>query len=270
MKKILCPTDFSDTAHNAIAYAAKFAQATGYELTLFHLQSLFDLAPAEIISGQPVLTVSNELEALREEVSKTFKIPCDAIVEPSLRKLSSVIHDRAEEYDLIIMGSNGADDLNQFFFGSNAYKAAIHTKTPLLLIPKDYVYSEIRKIIYAFDYLQKRDLPLNKLIPFAKKLKCEITVLQVMEEARSEDADEELQELQTIIRNFYADDVLLKYATVRSADTAQGINSYISRMRPDLLAVCSIHMNFIQRLFHKSVIKNIAATSDCPVFIFHE
>jgi len=270
MKKILCPTDFSDTAHNAIAYAAKFAQATGSELTLFHVQSLFELIPAEIITGKTLLTVSKELEAQSDEVSKTFKIPCDAIVEPSFRRLSTVIHDRAEEYDLIIMGSNGPDDLNQFFFGSNTYNAAIGTRTPLLLIPKDYVYSEITKIVYAFDYLRKRELPLNRLIAFASLLKCQITVLQVMEEAHSEAADEELKELQTIIRNFYADDVQLKYDAVRSADIAQSINSYIFKEQPDAVAVCSVHMNLIQRLFHKSVIKNLAATSNCPVFIFHE
>ena len=91
-----------------------------------------------------------------------------------------------------------------------------------------------------------------------------------MEEARSEFAEEELKELQTIFRNFYADDVILKFDTIHGADTAQSINSYISKVDPDLMAVCSIHMNSIQRLFHKSVIKNIAATSSCPVFIFHE
>ena len=270
MKKILCPTDFSDTANNAIAYAAKFAQTTGDELTLFHVQSLFDLIPAEIITGKALLTLTQELKAQSDEVSKTFNVPCDAIVEPSFRKLSSIIHDRAKEYDLIIMGSNGPDDLNQFFFGSNTYNAAIGTQTPLLLIPRDYIYSEIRKIVYAFDYLRKRELPLNTLIAFAGRLKCEIKVLQVMEEAHSADADEELNELQTIIRNFYADDIQLKYDTVRSADVAQSINSYISKEQPDALAVCSLHMNMIQRLFHHSVIKRIAATSNCPLFIFHE
>jgi hypothetical protein len=38
MKKILCPTDFSDTAHNAIAYAAKlkYTAATNYPVFIFH------------------------------------------------------------------------------------------------------------------------------------------------------------------------------------------------------------------------------------------
>jgi hypothetical protein len=45
MKKILCPTDFSETAHNAIAYAAKLAKATNCELTLLNVQSMFDFTP---------------------------------------------------------------------------------------------------------------------------------------------------------------------------------------------------------------------------------
>lgn len=42
MKKILCPTDFSETAQNAIAYAAKLAQTTEAMLVLFNVQSIFD------------------------------------------------------------------------------------------------------------------------------------------------------------------------------------------------------------------------------------
>ncbi len=269
MKKILCPTDFSDTAHNAIAYAAKFAQASGYSLTLFHVESLFDLIPAEIITGKALVAVSNELEAQSDEVSKAFKIPCHAIVEPSFRKLSSVIQNRAGEYDIIIMGTSGPGDLNKFFFGSQAYNAALSTMTPMRVIPKNYVYSEIRKVVYAFDYLRKGELPIKGLNSVAQILKSEITVLQVMEESRSENADVELMELQTTIRN-YTNDIMLKFDTIRSSDIAKSIHSYISKVQPDALAVCSVHMNFIQRLFHRSVIKNITAISNCPVLIFHE
>jgi nucleotide-binding universal stress UspA family protein len=270
MKKILCPTDFSDTAHNAIAYAAKFAHAAGYELILFHVQSLFDQVPAEILSGEALLAVVQDLKAQSYEVSKTFKISCEAVIEPSFRKLSSIIQEKAAHYELIVMGSNGPDNLSQLSFGSNAYKAAIGSNTPLLMIPVDCVYSEIKKIVCAFDYMRNDKLSIGKLIPFAKLFGAEITVLQVMEKSPSEDADIELKELQAIIRNSVDEDVPLRFDTIRSNEVAQSIHNYMSSERPDVLAVCAIHMNFVQRVFHTSVIKNIMATSNCPVLIFHQ
>jgi nucleotide-binding universal stress UspA family protein len=272
MKKILCPTDFSKAAHNAIAYAAKFAQATNSELTLLNVQSLFDFTPMELFQGKEasLATVAAQLEAQSLEVEKVFKILCYAEVEPTIRKLSAVIHDKAQQYDLIVMGSNGADDLYQFFGGSNAYNAAIKSETPMLIIPSACGYSKINSMVYAFDYLRERNLPLKKLIPFIKTTNCELTVLQVMEEAYSKEAEDELKELQFIISSYHGDEIKYKYDTIQSSEKGRAINSYISRNQPDALAMCSKHRNLVSAIFHKSVIKNVSAVSDYPLYVFHD
>ena len=90
-----------------------------------------------------------------------------------------------------------------------------------------------------------------------------------MEEAYSKEAEDDLKQLQFIIRNLYGDDLNFSYDTIRSSDVAQSINSYILRQRPDVLALCSVHRNFVERIFHKSVIKNISAICSYPVFVFH-
>jgi nucleotide-binding universal stress UspA family protein len=272
MKKILCPTDFSETAHNAIAYAAKLAQTTNCELTLLNVQSMFDLTPVEIIRGKDMTlaSVAEQLNAQSREITKAFKISCYAEVEPSFSKLSSIIHEKAKGYDLIVMGTDGPDDLYQLFGGSNTYNAIVKSETPLLLVPAGYTYSEIETMVYAYDYLRERNLPLTRLVPFVKAVNCKLTVLQVMEEAYSKDAEHDLKELQFIIRSFYGDDLNYEYDTIRSSEIARSIDLYIHRNQPDALALCSVHRNLIQGIFHKSIIKNISTISDYPVFVFHQ
>lgn len=270
MKKILCPTDFSEAAQNAIAYAAKLTQAMAGELTLLNVQSVFDLTPAEMVRGKS-LTVASAAQLLEEEsqqISKAFRISCTSIVEPSASRLSTIIHDKGKAYDLIVMGSDGPDDLYQFFSGSNTYNAILHSETPVVLIPSGYVYSEIKTMVYAFDYLRERDLPMSRLAPLVKALKCELTILEVMEDAFSKVAENDLKRTQEILQNFYGDDVKFTFDTIRSDDIAPSINSYILRNQPDALALCSIHRNFLQRLFHKSVIKSLTAYCNYPVFVF--
>lgn len=138
-----------------------------------------------------------------------------------------------------------------------------------MVIPAGYVYSEIKRMVYAFDYLKERSLPLTRMIPWIKALGCQLTILQVMEEAYSKEAEDDLKELQFIIRNLYGDDMHFSYDTIRSSDVALSINSYILREQPDVLALCSVHRNFAERMFHKSVIKNISAICSYPVFVFH-
>lgn len=271
MKKILCPTDFSDAAHGAIAYAAKLAHVTGSDLTLLHVQSLFDLTPVELVRGKEMIVagVRESLEAQSREVTKTFKISCYADVQSSFTKLSNVISSKGKDFDLIVMGSDGPDDLYQFLGGSNTYNAITNTQLPVMVIPAGYVYSEIKKMVYAFDYLRERSLPLARMIPWIKALGCQLTILQVIEEAYSKEAEDDLKELQFIIRNLYGDDLNFSYDTIRSSDVAQSINSYILRNQPDALALCSIHRNLVERIFHRSVIKNISAICSYPVFVFH-
>ncbi len=127
MKKILCPTDFSEASLNAIGYAAKFAQQCDSELVLFNIQSIFSLPPGELLTKDPptVEKARHTLEAQALEVTTAFNVSCYGEVQVSDDTLSSVISNRSEEFDLIIMGTNGPEDLYQFFFGKNTIKGLL-------------------------------------------------------------------------------------------------------------------------------------------------
>lgn len=272
MKKILCPTDFSATSYNATTYAAKLAQVTNCDLTLLNVQSLFDFTPVEFVTGKQftLKATAERLEAQCKEVSNVFKISCTAQVEPTYNKLSSVISEHSQHYDLVVMGSNGPDDLYQFFFGTNTYHALTKTNTPILLIPEGTLYSEIKVVIYAFDYLRERKLPIEPLLKFTRSLRSELTVLQVMEEARSKEADDDLRELQFILKNQPDGKLPVNFDTIRASAVAQSIDTYIQKKQPDVLALCTRHRNIIEKVFHKSIIKDISAVCSYPLFVFHE
>jgi nucleotide-binding universal stress UspA family protein len=271
MKKILCPTDFSDTAQTAIAYAAKLAQAMQAELTLLNVQSLFDLKPVELIKGKE-MAIAGAVERLESEciqISKAFKISCYADVEPSNKALSTVIAAKGKAYDLIVMGSDGPDDVYEFFGGSNTYNALEKSETPMLVIPAGYLYSQINRMVYAYDYLHGGTIPLAGLIPFVRALDIELTVLEVLQDEYRKSTEEHLIEEQAKIKYLYGDDLNVKYDAIRSGEIAQGINSYMLRHQPDALALCTHHRNFLARLFHKSITQNLTSFSSYPVYVFH-
>jgi nucleotide-binding universal stress UspA family protein len=272
MKKILCPTDFSEAAINGIAYAAKLAQSGNYEVTLLNVQSKFDITPHDLLQGrgERLNLVAHELEEQSKEVAKAFHIPCYAEIEQTLLPLSTVISEKADDYDLIVMGSNGADDLLQLFTGSNTYNTVLHTSTPLLIIPCNYVYSKPQKVVYAFNYLENATLPISPLISFLRPLESELTILQVMEEAISKDAEEDLYDVQRTIRRVLTSDVAFNFETIYANHAAEGINDFVVSHEADMLALCIVHRNMVERLFHKSVLKKISAISKVPVYVFHE
>jgi len=270
MKKILCPTDFSYAAQNAVAYAAELAHETNSSLTLLHVSSLLHESGNKILHGknEAMAGVADQLEIGSRQVSKTFKINCHAELKSGTPVLNDIIHLAGQEYDLIVMGSNGTDNLYQYFFGSNAYNVALKSEIPLLLIPAESSYSKIGRIVYAFDYLKRRTVPLLRFIPVVKALQAELTVLEVITDKAVVRTDNQRGTFENLVKKFYEDDLHLQYETVYAKNVANAIDRHMQQKKYDALALCSVHHNIIHRLFHTSVIKYISAICHYPVFIF--
>ncbi|ELR70144.1 universal stress protein [Fulvivirga imtechensis AK7] len=272
MKKILCPTDFTDTAHNAIAYAAKFAQANEAQLIIFNVQSVFDISPVEIIKGhsEAVDFVRRNLEAQALEVAKEFNISCYGEVEVSNTPLSSIISDRGKEFDLIIMGTNGTDDLYQFFMGSNTYNVIRKSSIPVLLIPADCGYSAVDLVVYAYDYVHKGVPALNQLTSLLRPFNSRVCVLQVLDGNYTQEMEVEVREQQALLRDLFEDKQDVIFDLIHSGELSESIHRYVLRNKADILALSIHHYSLMESIFHKSLTKKISSIADYPVLVFHE
>jgi len=271
MKKILCPTDFSDCAQNATAYAAKLAHSIGAELILLNVQPRESSLPLALPGGRSAKAEAYQklLEEQSYEISRTFKISCYAEVQPSSMSLSRTIAYKANDYDLLVMGTDGADDFLQFLSGSNSYNAVVEATVPAIIVPGGCIYSEIKELVFAFDYLRTRKVSTSQLIPFVKSLDARLTILQIVEEVKSEYLDTDLLELQQILTNSYGEQITLRFDTVRSSSISKSIKEYVQKNNPDVLAICSLHRSFLGNLFHKSVFKELSSVLSFPAFVFH-
>lgn len=271
MRTILCPTDFSETALHTIAYAGKFAKATGSDLTLLNVQSLFALTASEAVWGKEmtIQAANDRLEQQCREVARVFKISCFPEVDTSIRSLSSVIAERAAGFDLIIIGTSGTQDYYHAFFGSNAYRVVKESSVPVLLLPTGTGYQDVSTVVLAFDYWEEHGLPVIQLAKWAKILGSNIRVLQVARSNYSRELEINLQELQRSIKESHSD-VSIEFDTIYSDEVGESIHDYMLTHEADMLALCSIHHGFAEKIFHKSVIKKVAEMAKYPIFVFHQ
>jgi nucleotide-binding universal stress UspA family protein len=271
MLKILCPTDFSEPAINAMQFAAKYAQATDAELVLFNVQSVFNVTPIEMVRGKAptMAAINDQLEDQCRQISQTFKISCYPEVELSGRGLVSVIDEKSAGFDLIIMGTSGVSDYYEFFTGSDTYKVIKGTATPVLLVPKECAYGPISKIVYAVDLQKAENFPLQKLMAWATLLKSEIKILQIVKSHYDPKKGAEIKRSHAEIEDFYGEVVPISFEIIWSDEIASSIHSYMVRTESDSLALCTRHHGFIEGLFHKNVTRMISAIAIYPVFVFH-
>lgn len=269
-KSILCPVDFSATADHAVATAAKLAQKCGAQLDLFNIHSVRDMNPSELLWGSSlkVAATTNQLEALALEISRVYKISCYGNVRTSNHSLPQVISDVGSDYDLIVMGTNGADNVYDTFFGTNSYQVAKESTVPVLLLPPNYEYESLSSMVFAMDYFHELATPPVQLIKWADLLGTRITVLQIMTEEYLHRHDEKLNSDQQIIKQVL-DKKHQNFKTIYSDRPIEGITDFISAHACDVLALCFRHHSLMQKLFHKNVVKNLCAITPCPLFIFH-
>jgi nucleotide-binding universal stress UspA family protein len=263
MNKILFPTDFSESANNALAYAAKFASDNEAELVLYNAN--------KILQPLSLDTSHEKLNDVAREVRNSYNISCSTVLEPAAISWSNLVGAEAREYDLIIMGTNGADDLIQFFTGSNAFNVILKSNVPLLIIPLEYTDTKVSNAVYAFDYYKEQKLPVKQLLPWLKANNNNaITVLQVIRESSRSLIAKDLMRIQRELG--YTEALIeLKFDSVfSSADLALSINQYMIKTNSTALCLCTQKRNFFEGLFHKSVIKHITAIASYPLYVFHQ
>jgi nucleotide-binding universal stress UspA family protein len=141
LKRILLPTDFSESARHALTYATSFAREYKAEVLLLHVvenltvgyaSDLFPVPMAEVfdeISGYAKV----ELGKLATEVRTKGITVREQVVQgkPSLEILRIA---REEAVDMIVLGTHGKGLLDQALFGSTAERVLRKSPCPVLTV----------------------------------------------------------------------------------------------------------------------------------------
>jgi len=142
IKKIIVPTDFSDSSRNAIKYASSFAKKFKASISLIYV-----IEPIVIgLDGGsiPILTDISTKEKLEDEL----KVICKEDISPSVKTAINVNIGKPfieiiefaekEDADLIIIATHGHTGIEHLLFGSTAEKVVRKASCPVLSI-KDNV-----------------------------------------------------------------------------------------------------------------------------------
>lgn len=142
LKKILCPTDFSDPSMKALKVAVEWAETFSAELLILHV-----IAPVPVVTAPPAPTAFDiglyrkELEKAANQSLKDIvenKISADITVKPMVLQgqAPDEIVKAAEEnnVDLIVTSTHGTTGWRHLVFGSVAEKVVRSSTCPVLSI----------------------------------------------------------------------------------------------------------------------------------------
>ncbi len=272
MKNILVPVDFSDTSKNAFQYALAYAEKTQADIHLLHVfNSPLDVAnPAILLSlGEQEERINESLKKMitdhlptQSNVSVTFEAKLGFAVD-ELIKLSST-----DEVDLIIMGTMGEHIALEKVFGTVSSDVSQKASCPVMLIPPNIKFGEIKDILFASDYTATEGQVLDNILKFAKTFDSALHFVHVNNQPDSLDTSPE----ELIFEKVFASkdpDTPMYFAEVNDISVVDGLNKYIQNHQIDLLTVVTQKRSFWERIFHKSTTKRMVLNSEIPLLVLH-
>jgi nucleotide-binding universal stress UspA family protein len=144
MKKVLVPTDFSDSARHALTYGISFAREYGAELVLLHVVENITVGYASDLFPVPMAEVFQEISGYaKAELAKLAALARERgvatvaeIVVQGKPSAEIIRHAAENAVDMIVLGTHGKGMLDQALFGSTTERVVRRAPCPVLTVRK--------------------------------------------------------------------------------------------------------------------------------------
>lgn len=278
MKKILFPTDFSETANNAFVYALHLAHSIGAEIYVLHTYEMPVLSTTS--AGQPELIQNvynsielNNFENYKKEVPKLRKIAEDLNLHDikltflfeegiMLSILKRIIVE--EKINFIVMGTNGNSGFEKKLLGSNTVHVIENIDIPILSVPRKAEFKRLNHFGFATMLRDSDKAGLHQIIKIADSLNADVRVLHVMRKENPQT----LQVLDQWKAEF--NDSNVSFHTVLNERLDESVFFFIDDQLIDVMCIVRRHLNFFEKFFTSSLSKQLSYHSDVPVLVLKE
>ena len=141
LKKVLVPTDFSESARHALTYGISFAREYEAELTLLHVVENLTVGYASDLFPVPMAEVFQEISGYaKAELAKlgtearAKNVTVEEVVVQGKPSAEIMRFARETEVDMIVLGTHGKGMLDQALFGSTTERVVRRAPCPVLTV----------------------------------------------------------------------------------------------------------------------------------------
>lgn len=237
-----------------------------YELPIIHEMPSKSNFPNAI--GRKQKELSEILQDWCEEIKEEYAIPCGYFVGTSIESLEKTLahYTDGKNFDLMIAGTNGIDNMHQFFFGTNSYRIIKEVECPVMIIPEGYSFKKVDNIVFATDYsLSDAKLAKGLIRTFDSK----ITFLHL-----SKKESETSKEVFRAFKDLFEDEADLNYRfhfeRLVYSDKLDGLVEKMIEKEADMVIMSTHHRNWFEDLFHKSFTRKVLDGIQIPALVFHQ
>lgn len=275
MKNILVPTDFSETAKNALKFAIKIAHPLKNKIILFHTERPILIANEIGMYAYPEIDEESNNLILNEKMDELLSIinandlEGEKIIQSGLLVDNIVELTETKPIDLIVTGTHGAKGLEAFVYGTNSDSIFEKVKCPVLIVPAEAKYHGIKKIMYATDFEFGDIHELEKISKLARIFNAQIVVTHINPNADEFEKEQETMDWFSEIGDSTIPYKNIVYKLIYDKNVTEALENAIKDLNIDILCMSIVERDFFENIFSKSNIKEMEFHSTIPLMAIH-
>jgi|GEM_PF-260390 len=266
IRKILCPTDFSEAGNNAIAYAAKVAKIFSAELVLLNVRVMAQVGPPRSSDnyGAALQKAEETLKALVKEISRAYRISCTSEVKLTMQAFNRIIGEAGDLDTIIVIGSNGAETIDQSIFGSNTYRIVKKAACPVWLVPEKWEYGTPDNLLFIFSDDISEEMKSAR--PFFEFYQPNLTFLKISKQVLT---NIKLAVVKEELRKQLPKGIRFSVESTNAENITEKILERAFRDRTNLLMIC-YHKKTFMEICKRDIVKTITKQPFLPMLILPE
>lgn len=264
MQNILVATDYSETADDAIEYAAELSKRLGTSLIIFHA---YNFPP--VLHGMGIYhdfwfyskQNENDIRELGDIIRKKYKIPVESIARQGsvVEEINGLIDEK--KIDLVVMGLN-SDKLNSNLLGTTSSVMFEKIICPILAIPCKTKFKAFKKVVLATDYKDEEAFDFKILEEIVNLYNADFSVLNVNNLVNLITNEEAAAGLH--LGNFLPSHHLT-FQSLENDDIVNGIVNYVNEKKPDVVVMLSKKHELIEKFTKPSFTRKLINETSVPL-----
>lgn len=275
LNKILVPVDYSDNSIKALEAAIHIAEkmnAGVMVLNIYHMPFADEHMPSEMITELVDAQKEKALDDLKVFKSKhetlfNTGIPVEFETLMGFAAESILEKARIAHADMIILGTQGANSIEDRLFGTVSWNVIKHSDIPVMAIPGGENMLSFKNIMIPFEGTDKDDNMITYLLGFAEQYGATVHAVHFLQDSSNYNKSM-IDKLHARFRRELEGDKLQLHFLAEKNIT-EGIKRFASRNSIDMISMITHNHGLFSTIFHMSVTRKIALYTQIPLLAYN-
>lgn len=278
MKKILVPYDFSKVSEHALNFACQIAGKANSDIIILnviehptadsfktlgmqnvdpmeqlYIKKMYETVQAKLNDVAVAANYSNDHIYTKIQLGNPFNTIIDQVTE--------------EKVSLMVVGTEGAEGLNEYFVGSNAEKIVRKATCPVITVQNKCEIEPIEKIVFASDFQHTDDHFIGQLLDLQRKFEAQLNIVKINTPASFTSTRHDTKQMEDFVKKYKIENFTIDIYNYKNEE--DGIILYAEDIKADMIALGTHQRKGVGHFLAGSIAEDVVNHSQFPVWTAH-